>query len=547
MKRTLLFLHALFALILFVARLPPVAQADTSVPLLPGTYSTVHAGPGDQVDPHIDGNLVTYTSDDQQGTLTVRYFDFTTSTDAGVPASGQGFLPDVSGTRIAFTDVIAGGYNIVVFDTASNSTFTIPGGGRRVAPSIGGNVAAFEDRSFHSNSNESEIVVYDLASGATTRLTDDTLMDRDPVVSPAGDVVVFTKCQTTGVGCDIYQAVRTAPGTFTVTAVTGAEGEEAWADTNGEVVVYSTRRGGETDIAFKPVAGGAETVLALAGVQYNPSIAGNLVSFLSWTPEGNYDVFVYNLSTSALYRLTQTPMDEVLNDITVWNGQARVVYSAPGAEGDFDVFAFTFTIPSQNQPPAIAITTPADGAVFSLGQVVIADYACQDAAGGSGLASCDGPVPSGSAIDTTAVGAHAFTVNAADHAGNQSTLTHTYSVVYNASFGDNFGAPISSPPTLNELKAGGSVPVKFDLGGDFGLDILADGYPTSHGVACDNNAPVEDVDEETTTSPSGLQYDADSGQYVYVWKTQKSWAGTCRQFTLRLADGTDHVALFKFK
>ena len=53
--------------------------------------------------------------------------------------------------------------------------------------------------------------------------------------------------------------------------------------------------------------------------------------------------------------------------------------------------------------------------------------------------------------------------------------------------------------------------------------------------------------EETTTANQGLTYDAASGQYTYVWKTQKSWAGTCRQFTLRLTDGTDHIALFKFK
>jgi hypothetical protein len=28
---------------------------------------------------------------------------------------------------------------------------------------------------------------------------------------------------------------------------------------------------------------------------------------------------------------------------------------------------------------------------------------------------------------------------------------------------------------------------------------------------------------------------------------QKSWAGTCRQFTLGLADGSSHIALFMFK
>jgi hypothetical protein len=29
---------------------------------------------------------------------------------------------------------------------------------------------------------------------------------------------------------------------------------------------------------------------------------------------------------------------------------------------------------------------------------------------------------------------------------------------------------------------------------------------------------------------SGLQFDSTTGTYTYVWKTSKSWAGTCQQF-----------------
>jgi len=53
-----------------------------------------------------------------------------------------------------------------------------------------------------------------------------------------------------------------------------------------------------------------------------------------------------------------------------------------------------------NTAPTIALTTPADGAVYTLGQLVFADYACADEAGGSGLASCVGDVADGAAIDT---------------------------------------------------------------------------------------------------------------------------------------------------
>ena len=70
-------------------------------------------------------------------------------------------------------------------------------------------------------------------------------------------------------------------------------------------------------------------------------------------------------------------------------------------------------------------------------------------------------------------------VSAADSAGNLSTLTHSYSVVYNPAFGNNFGAPIDLAPTLNTMKAGGAVPVKFDLGGDRGqIDAFVAGVGT---------------------------------------------------------------------
>jgi hypothetical protein len=109
-----------------------------------------------------------------------------------------------------------------------------------------------------------------------------------------------------------------------------------------------------------------------------------------------------------------------------------------------------------------------------------------------------------------------------------------------------FFSPVDNPPTLNQVNAGQGIPFKFSLGGNFGLNIIASGYPVSQQVTCDAGAPVDDI-EQTTTSPSGLTYDPANGQYTYTWKTQKSWANTCRQFTLRLTDGTDHTALFKFK
>jgi hypothetical protein len=42
--------------------------------------------------------------------------------------------------------------------------------------------------------------------------------------------------------------------------------------------------------------------------------------------------------------------------------------------------------------------------------------------------------------------------------------------------------------------------------------------------------------------PSGLIYDAAGDRYVFVWKTDKRWVGSCRQLILKLRDGTDSIS-----
>jgi hypothetical protein len=102
-------------------------------------------------------------------------------------------------------------------------------------------------------------------------------------------------------------------------------------------------------------------------------------------------------------------------------------------------------------------------------------------------------------------------------------------------------------PTVNSVKAGSAIPVKFSLGGNYGLNIFAAGYPKVQTVACGSGAPTDEIEQTVAAGASGLQYDAASGQYSYTWNTDKAWASSCRQLTIRLVDGTDHVALFQFR
>ena len=100
---------------------------------------------------------------------------------------------------------------------------------------------------------------------------------------------------------------------------------------------------------------------------------------------------------------------------------------------------------------------------------------------------------------------------------------------------------------LNAVKPGAAVPFKFSLGANYGLAIFAPGYPNSVPFDCARWMPGTAIDALATAGNSTLTYDAAAGQYIYVWKTEKAWAGTCRQLIVKLADGSTHLARFKLK
>jgi hypothetical protein len=157
----------------------------------------------------------------------------------------------------------------------------------------------------------------------------------------------------------------------------------------------------------------------------------------------------------------------------------------------------------------------------------------------SGLAS-----QSCGTLDTNSVGAKSVSCSATDNAGNSASANASYSVIYNFA---GFFSPVDNLPTLNGVKAGQAVPVKFSLGGNQGLNVLTSGSPSSQTIACGSGAAIDDIEVTVTAGASSLSYDAATDTYSYIWKTQKSWAGTCRQLIVTLVDGTQHVAKFKFK
>ena len=81
--------------------------------------------------------------------------------------------------------------------------------------------------------------------------------------------------------------------------------------------------------------------------------------------------------------------------------------------------------PPPPTPPTISIDSPADGSSYEQDLQVLADYTCSDDAA---VATCDGPVSSGSPVDTASTGGHTFEVDASDVDGNTASRTSHYDV-----------------------------------------------------------------------------------------------------------------------
>jgi hypothetical protein len=199
----------------------------------------------------------------------------------------------------------------------------------------------------------------------------------------------------------------------------------------------------------------------------------------------------------------------------------------------------TVTIRIDSTKPGVAIVCPA-GPVL-LNAAAGATWSASD--DGSGLITAAGAIV---LVDTSAVGPKSASApTAIDAAGNSSdAVACSYTVAYDWS---GFFQPVDNLPTLNVARAGSAIPVIFSLGGNQGLNVVSVGYPTSNEAACDASAGDDIIEATVSAGNSSLAYDPITNRYTYVWKTEKAWAGTCRQLRLKLVDGTLHVANFRFR
>jgi len=212
-------------------------------------------------------------------------------------------------------------------------------------------------------------------------------------------------------------------------------------------------------------------------------------------------------------------------------GETTIYYRSTDMAGNVEITKQQ-TLKIDKTPPLITISIPSDGAEYSLGQLVLANWTATDTV--SGLASAAGTVASGEAIDTSIVGAHTFTVDATDNAGNHTIKTVTYYVRY-ANF--RILPPIYASGDRTVFKYGSTVPVKFQLQ-DANGNLVTNAVARIYLSKVVDGVPGSEV-EGVSTSPAttGNSFGSNGNHYSFDLATKNLSVGIWR-IRIELNDGS---------
>jgi Tol biopolymer transport system component len=384
-----------------------------------------------------------------------------------------------------------------------------------------------------------------------------------------------------------------------VAQVDGSGGEQITANSadfapdwspDGSAIVFHRRNATQTDLYTVAPDGSNLRQLTTVGD----------ASFPSWSPDG----------TKVVFEEGQT-FPEVLSVINADGSGLTTLGGTPFIYGEVPFWAATTVRPRvDSRPPTIAVHTPFDGTIYSMGSTVTVDYTCTDDI--SGVASCSGTLGEGAALDTSHAGSYSFTVTARDNAGNVNSNTVTYTVadrtpptitittpsdgtaytlgatatadyrcadeaggsglrscqatpIDTTSIGTKTFTVTASDNAGNSVTASRSYSVIYPFDGFYAptnpyptptsanagqsvkLRFSLGGYQGLDALATGSSVWTTCDGGNPTPGSGTLTYQTTFGRYAYEATTQKSWAGTCRDLVLTLKDGTTHKARFQFE
>jgi hypothetical protein len=189
-------------------------------------------------------------------------------------------------------------------------------------------------------------------------------------------------------------------------------------------------------------------------------------------------------------------------------------------------------------PPVVSVTTPVQGATYTLGQTVIAAYACTSPV--LIPLTCVGTVPNGSPIDTASTGSRTFSVVSKDSANNTTSASVTYTVTYAICW-------LHEPTKV--VVSGETTSIRLALCDSRGVDVSSPSI-TVTAVALTQaatGAPVALTPVGSSNPQNMFRFDPDlgtNGGYIFHLGTDSLAPGTYALSFSVSGDPTSHTALF---
>lgn len=406
-SRRFLFACALSLGVLLLLPTLAAALVPTDGGSLPGTETRITTSMGDEYDPALSGDLISYTS--YRGVDTdVWYYDLASGLETQMTSAvGNQELSDVRDGLIVYTDLVA--LDIMLYDPATALTTNLtPERLASINSCIGDGLVAWEDM-YQGNQ---DVYAKELATGELRRLTDCPAVDAKPASD--GETIVWESCAGTTCAVRAYDWA-----TATLRSLTADPASDyRRPDISGDRVVFDGLAAGERDIYAHDLATDAVRRLELPGVQVNANVSGDYVCFED-VASGVSHIGIWDLKTDTVYRMpasTPNPYGQILNDV---DGN-RIVYT-DDRDRQLDIYTYVFDV----RPPTITVNCPLEGAVFTEFDAPVADWSASDDF--SGVASSGGSVASGEPLDMTP-GSHTVTFWAEDGFGNRTSVERTYVV-----------------------------------------------------------------------------------------------------------------------
>jgi virginiamycin B lyase len=359
-------------------------------------------------------------------------------------------------------------------------------------------------------------------------------------------------------GGDITEWTTISPRAAPLSITTGPDGALWFTLTAADAIGRITVDGEMTEIPLPPAASGPQWItLGHDGALWFTARAANTIGRM--TADGGLTTYPVPTTSAGVNGITAGPDGALWFTESTTDAVGRIslggqVVEIPLGEGVSPTGITTgpdgaiwFSAPGTNrigrlEPSAAADVTspvvtnhsPPDGSVLTQGEGMVADYFCTDEPGGSGLATCDGPVPDG-AIVANDLGSHTFTVTATDAEGNVGTATHTYVV-----FAD-IGGPITKQAVF---AAGRVIPIILELGRRPQGSVFEDGYPLVRAVDCATDDPTG------SDTAADVQANLNNGRLLLLWRTGADWGGSCHSLVVRFGfdgwAGADAVFTLRF-